>query len=228
MASSRNALLIGASGLVGGYCLRGLAENHSYKHIHLLVRRRIEIPDNLDHAKITQHIAPLDNMAQYRSAFGVQDVFCTLGTTIRIAGTQEAFRKVDYEYVVSAARLAAQHNATQMLVVSALSASAHSSVFYSRTKGEMERDVQQSGIAHSCMFRPSFIEGNRAESRIGEHIGIAFTKFVAPLLVGALRKYRVIHAQTIARAMIGHALSETTGHHVMESDAIERLGKAFR
>ncbi len=221
---TRTALLIGASGLVGGHCLRLLAEESSYESVHLLVRKSIKIPDDIPSRKIIQHsIGSLDAMGDNLSVFRAHDVYCTLGTTIRTAGSQEAFRKVDYDYVVNAARLSAQNGGERFLVVSALGAHVQSSVFYSRTKGEMERDVQASGIANSCAFRPSFIDGNRTESRPGEYLGIVFTKMLAPLLIGPMRKYRVIHARTIAMGMMRYALSDKQGHDIIESDAIERL-----
>jgi uncharacterized protein YbjT (DUF2867 family) len=218
-----SALVLGATGLVGGYCLQHIMASGLYEKLHILTRRELLLPQN-GTTHIVQHIGSLDDMDKMHEAFRVRDVFCALGTTIRIAGSQEAFRTVDYEYVVQASICAARQGAQQMLVVSALGADPQSSVFYSRVKGEMERDIQKAGLLATHCFRPSFIEGNRTESRLGEKLGIGLTKFLSPLLIGMLRKYRVIHAETIARAMLRTAQRGDTGHHIIESDVIERLG----
>jgi uncharacterized protein YbjT (DUF2867 family) len=146
--------------------------------------------------------------------------FCCLGTTIKVAGSQEAFRRVDFGYVVAFAHAMRQLNAAHVGVVSALGASKSSSVFYSRTKGEMEADVAAAGVPSTHFVRPSFIDGNRQEVRSGESLGIAATKLLGPLLIGPLKQYRVIHADRIVAKLISVAAQSPAGVHATNSGAL--------
>ncbi len=130
------------------------------------------------------------------------DLFCCLGTTIRKAGSQEAFKRVDHDYPLALARLGKTVGAQQFLLVSALGADAQSSVFYSRVKGETERDIAAIGLPKVSFMRPSILLGERHERRPGERAGIFVGKLIAPLLLGPLRKYRPIHADDVAAAML--------------------------
>src|SRR5687768_196329 len=137
----RSALILGATGLVGRYCLDFLLESGRYHSVLSLGRRRLE----LSHPRLRQEVLDLDAMGERAELFGVNDVFCCLGTTIRVAGSRDAFRKVDVDYPVRAAALAADAGADQFLVVSALGADPDSRIFYNRMKGEMEAGVR--GVA---------------------------------------------------------------------------------
>ena len=148
------------------------------------------------------------------------DVFCCLGTTIAKAGSRDAFRKVDFEYIVGLARNARKAGAKRFLVVSSLGANAHSAVFYSRVKGETEQALQAIGFRELHLFQPSLLLGNRHESRMGERIGIAATTFITPLMLGPMRKYRPIEAQAVARAMWKTAWANRRGNHVYPSEKI--------
>jgi len=216
--SAKNALLAGATGLVGGYLLRRLLAHPSYARVEILVRRELPIRD----PKLTQRIVEFARLGAGAQGVAPDDVFCCLGTTIRKAGSEEAFRRVDYDYPLVLARLAKAAGAGKFLMVSALGADLKSAVFYNRVKGEVEQAIAAIGLPAAYSFRPSLLTGPRAEHRPGEKIGIAVGKLIAPLLIGALRKYRPIHADTVAAAMV-YAANHDVAVGVIESDAIARL-----
>jgi len=214
----KSALIAGATGLVGGYVLRRLLAHPSYARVEILVRRELPVRD----PKLTQRIVEFARLGDGAPGVAPDDVFCCLGTTIRKAGSEEAFRRVDYDYPLALARLAKAVGAGKFLMVSALGADPKSAVFYNRVKGEVEQEIAAVGLPAAYFFRPSLLLGPRAESRRGEKIAIAVGKLIAPLLICGLRKYRPIHADSVAAAMIYVA-----NHHVpaglIESDAIARL-----
>jgi uncharacterized protein YbjT (DUF2867 family) len=215
---SRRALLAGASGLVGSGCLQRLLANGQYTQVVALVRR----PLPLAHEKLTQAVVDFDRLESTSPAGPIDDVYCCLGTTIRKAGSQAAFRRVDFDYPVALARAARTRGASRFLLVSALGADPSSRVFYNRVKGEVEEAVRSAGIEQTWFFRPSLLLGERAESRPAERAGIAFARLVSPLLRGPLFRYRAVEADAVAAAMISVALH---GHPSgpIESDEIARL-----
>ncbi len=142
-------------------------------------------------------------------AFAVDAVFCALGTTIRDAGSEDAFARVDHDYVVASARLAHDAGAAHFLLVTALGASPSSRIFYNRLKGETERDVVAEGPPAVSIFRPSLLVGDRQDRRRGEVVMGAVLAVASPLLRGPLRKYRATPARAVARAMV--AIARTAG-----------------
>ena len=146
------------------------------------------------------------------------DVFCCLGTTIKQAGSQEAFRRVDYDYPVALAQAAARDGAKRLLVVSALGADARSKIFYNRVKGEMEAAVRAAGVPKTYFFRPSLLSGPRAEPRMGERVGLVVGAVLGPLL----GRFRPIHADLVAAAMI-RAAERDLPSQVFESPQIRSL-----
>jgi uncharacterized protein YbjT (DUF2867 family) len=215
---SRRALVAGASGLIGAHCLRRLLACTVYAEVLALVRR----PLPLTHARLTQAVIDFDALPASLPAGGFDDVFCCLGTTIGKAGSQPAFRRVDFDYPVALAHAVRERGAQRFLLVSALGANAASSVFYNRVKGEVEQAVAAAGIEHTWCFRPSLLLGARSERRAGERAAILFARLAAPLLLGPLARYRAIEAAAVAAAMVEVAVH---GHAsgVIESEQIARL-----
>lgn len=216
---TRTALVLGASGLIGRHCVDLLLEDAGYREVHTLVRSS----QGRTHAKLREHVAPFSALASEIQKIGPQELFCCLGTTIKKAGSQDAFRQVDYEYPLRAAETASRVGLEHFLIVTALGASATSSVFYNRVKGEVERDLRKLGLPCLSIFRPSLLLGERAEERAGERIGAVVAKVVGPLLVGGLRKYRAIDGVAVARAMLRVAHEHKSGTRVLESDDIAAL-----
>jgi uncharacterized protein YbjT (DUF2867 family) len=220
--AQRTALVAGASGLVGGQLLQVLLENPAYGRVTALVRR----PLPLSHPRLEQRAVDFDRLAEQAGAFQVDDVFCCLGTTIKKAGSQAAFRKVDYEYPVAMAQLAHQQDARQYLIVTAMGADARSRIFYNRVKGEVEQAVRSVGLPAVHVFRPSLLLGERQEARFGERVATVVSKAVTPLMGGGLRKYRPIAGRAVAEAMCRAALSGAApGLHIYESDRIADLAR---
>ena len=217
----RSALLVGANGLVGGHLLQLLLGDDAYNQVTVLVRK----PLAFRHSKLQEYVADFDQLDKYNDALRAHDAFCCLGTTIKVAGSQEAFRKVDFTYVVQTAALALKNGAEQFLMVSSLGADTSSRVFYSRVKGEVEGAVSKLPFKALQIFRPSFLLGDRRESRRGEKIAIALMKSLSFALAGSLRKYRAIHALTVANAMLSVAKQQNTGVAIYESDRIQVLGQ---
>ena len=220
MTPSRTALIAGASGLVGSQVLRLLLEDPVYTRVTTLARR--ELP--LAHKKLDQRVVGFDRLAQIADFPRVHDVFCCLGTTMKQAGSPEAFRTVDYTYVVELARVAVRHRASQFLVVTALGANARSRIFYNRVKGEAEDAVRRLQFEGIQILRPSMLIGPRAERRPAERVAGLLGPLVAWALVGPLARYRPIKAEAVARAMVRVARAAPPAIHVYESDQIRRLG----
>ena len=215
LMAARSAAIAGATGLVGGHLLEQLLADPAYERVVVLVRT----PPARSHGKLEVRQVDFDRIGEQARGLEVQDVYCALGTTIKKAGSPEAFRKVDFEYVHELAK-AVRPSAEQFLLVSALGASAKSSVFYNRTKGEVEAAVAALSFRGTHVFRPSFLEGERTERRIGEKIGIAFGHVVGLLPIAPLRRIRPVEARVVAATMIRVAKRDEPGFHVYESDEI--------
>lgn len=215
---SRSALLVGTTGLVGGRLLSRLLAHPNYARVMTWVRR----PVSLQIHKFSQVVVDFDRLDDYAAQFDAQDVYVALGTTIKKAGSREAFRRVDFDYPLAVARIAKERGAQRFLLVSALGADPGSGVFYSRVKGEIEQAVAGVGIAQTWLFRPALLTGPREEDRPGERFANALGKVIAPLLIGGLRKYRPIAADAVAAAMV-YAATHDIAPGVVESDQIARL-----
>ncbi len=211
--SARRALLVGATGLVGETCLDMLLEDPAYERVVVFVRR----PLGRGHAKLEQHVTDFDHLDDFSGMFEGDDLFCCLGTTIKKAGSREAFRRVDYEYVLKVARLASRAGVRQLLVISAYGADENSRFFYNRTKGLMEKAISEFDFAGIGIFRPSLLLGKRREFRAGEESGKALARLFSFALVGPLARHKPIEARAVAAAMIGAARSGISGVQVFEA-----------
>jgi len=209
----KSAIVAGASGLVGSRLVVVLLADPNYDTVHALVRRPLEIA----HAKLREHPVNYGHLAEIALPVA-DDVFCCLGTTIRVAGSQEAFREVDYVYPLAVARAAQWKGAKQFLFVSAMGADARSSVFYSRVKGELEAAIAALGYRAAIAFRPSLLSGERREQRLGERVALMVLQ---PLRSVVPRKYRPVADEAVARAMVAYAKRGLAGFHVVPSDAIQ-------
>lgn len=220
--TKRTALLAGASGLVGGHCLQQLLADDRYDRVIILVRR--QMPASMFHPKLVQRVINFDLIPRLLDFPAADDVFCALGTTIHKARTRDQFYKVDFTYVHELAKRSVERGASQFLLVSSIGASARSRVFYSRVKGEIEQALRNLPFEGLQVFRPSFLIGERTEERFGERMGTLLFRALSPLMLGALRRYRPIAAQTVAQAMLRIAHQELHGVNVFESDRIVLIG----
>jgi uncharacterized protein YbjT (DUF2867 family) len=215
----RSALIAGATGLIGSSCLRGLLGCLEYEHVIAVVRR----PSLPKHPRLIERVIDFDKLSTLEIS-RVDDVFCALGTTIKKAGSQPAFRKVDLEYPAALAAWAVANGARQFLTVSSVGANASSSNFYLRVKGEMEAAVVAQPFSSVHIFRPSILIGARPEQRFAETMGIKAAQLFEFALVG-LRKYRPIEARTVAAAMLVAAKMAEPGVHVYHYDEIKHLSR---
>ena len=213
---SRTALVAGATGLVGSHALELLLADAHWSPVVTVGRRTT----SYHHAKLEQRIVDLGSLEAASDLPHVDDVFCCLGTTIKQAGSQPAFRLVDHAYVVGLARAGLRAGATQFLLVSAIGADPKSRVFYSRVKGETEAAIRALPYQGIQIFRPSLLLGERPQFRLGERIAMLGAPVLAALLFGRLRRYRPIHAATVARAMVAIAREAPRGPNVFEYDAM--------
>lgn len=218
----RTAIVAGASGLVGEHVLRRLLAGGFHDHVVAFVRG----PINLTHRKLEQRTIDYDRIGRMSAFPRADDVFCCLGTTIKKAGTPEAFRKVDVEYVTRLAEVSVRASATQFLLVSAVGADARSSNFYLRCKGEAEDVVRTLPFKGVQIFRPSFLVGHRREKRSSEEFGISVAQALSFAMVGPARRYRPIRADHVAKAMLAVARESPAGIHVYEFNAMTDLAAA--
>lgn len=214
-------MIAGATGLVGRLCLHVLLENNVYSRVIALSRRPIAISD----PKLEQEILTFDHLSTHAARL-CDAAYCTLGTTIRKAGSQGAFRRVDHDYVERFAVWARAGGAQSFALVSSVGADAASRHFYLRTKGEAERSVARVGFRDIHLFRPGILVGERQESRFGEAVGIAVSRALQFLMVGGLRKYRPIAAADVARAMVRATAMPDPDTHVYHYPEIIALSHA--
>lgn len=214
LARDVDAVVAGGTGLVGRALLAALAADPAYGRVTALSRRPFEAPPRVE-------VRVLDLAALEPEEMPPADVgFCCLGTTIKTAGSQEAFRAVDHDLVLRFARACHESGVGAFHVVSALGADPGSRVFYNRVKGETERDLAALGFATLGIYRPSLLLGEREEKRPGERVGIAVAKALRPLIPG---KYRGVPADVVARAMARAAKEGHSGVRIHESDELPAL-----
>ncbi len=205
-------LIAGATGLVGRHALARALADPRVDRVVAPTRRPLPPHPKLDNPQVDFDALPTD-----APWWAVDAVICTLGTTIRDAGSREAFRRVDVDYVIAVATLAHAAGARAFALNTALNADPASRVFYLRCKGEAERDVEALGYASLTIVRPSLIGGERERPRPGERVGAVVMGALAPILP---RRYRVVPAERIADCLFDSALAASPGVHVIESDAI--------
>lgn len=215
----KTALVLGATGLVGTELVKILVQQNQFEKIHLLVRKPIQPID----PACEVHVVDFDKMDTYPELFQVNDVFCCLGTTIKKAKTKEAFRNVDYQYPLEAAKMAVNQGAEKFLIITAMGANAKSMFFYNRVKGDVESALQQLKLPALHIFRPSLLLGDRGEQRFGEDVAAKFSGVLNMLMAGPLRPYKAIEAKKVAAAMAAAAQSVKTGVHIYPSHEIEQM-----
>ncbi|TCJ19367.1 hypothetical protein EPD60_02845 [Flaviaesturariibacter flavus] len=218
------ATLIGATGLIGGHLLRLLQADPYFGTVRVLVRR----PIGLQSPRTEEKLINFADVESFRLGLEGSDViFVAVGTTQKkVGGDEAAYRKVDFDIPVAAARWGKEAGARHLLLVSSVGANAGSSNFYLRLKGQTEDAVKASGMEAVSVFRPSMLLGERKEARPGERIGQVASQLFSGLMMGGLRKYKPVLAELVAAAMIAQAKTGARGFHVFEYDAIRQLAGA--
>ena len=206
-------LHVGATGLVGRLVLRRLLDTPGVTRVIAPTRR----PLDTQHPHLLNPVIDFDSLPEDAEWWDVDAVICTLGTTIAIAGSQAAFRRVDHDYPLQIARLARKYGAKTYVLNSAMGANARSSVFYNRVKGELEEALAALDYESLVLVRPGLIDGERAESRPGEARLLAVSRFLRPILP---MKWRPSRAERIADALVDAALNPPRGLTVVEADQL--------
>jgi uncharacterized protein YbjT (DUF2867 family) len=214
MNEKKTTLLAGATGLVGGQILRLLALDESFAEIRVLVRRPLLSP--VRNPLVRELVADFDRLEEHPDWFKVDFVFSALGTTIGKAGSQAAFRKVDFEYPLAIARLARAAGARQFLFVSALSADRRSFFFYNRVKGELEDVIRSLGYPSVTIARPSLLLGDRQERRFGEELSKRFAWLLPSPWAG-------VQAAQVAAALVQASREERPGVKILENREMRRM-----
>jgi uncharacterized protein YbjT (DUF2867 family) len=212
----KKAVIIGATGLIGKELLALLLEHDNFEHITVLSRKNLDIV----HPKLELRIINFDNNETYlKASDNFTDAFCCLGTTMKQAGSKDAFYKVDFTYCLNFAQANANLNTPHFYIVSALGSDAHSSIYYNQVKGQIETAVSKLPFRSVSIFQPSLLLGNRKEFRLGELIGKAVFKVFGFIFIGKLKKYKAIEGKQVAKAMVKYALqTDKTGVIRIESD----------
>lgn len=208
--------IAGATGLTGTYCLE-------YLLLQLKITKVIAIgrkSTGIQNPKLEEVILS-DNKLTTKI---IADAFiCCLGTTIKKAGSKEAFSKIDLELPLYLAENLYKNGCEVVAVISAMGASENSLFFYNQVKGKMETEIQKVGFESVSIFRPAIIDGTRKDKRTGEKIGLAVIKFLSPFFFGNLKNYKPIHAKTIGRALMTVALLKKPGNKIYTSEEIKRI-----
>lgn len=212
MDTPRHILLAGATGLTGEHLLDRLLDEPTVERVLAPSRRALA-----EHSRLDNPVGELSELLPQLTG-PIDTAFCCLGTTIKKAGSQSAFRAVDLDLVVAFAQRARELGARHLLVVSALGADSQATVFYNRIKGEMEEALRAQAWPQLTLARPSLLLGERSDFRLGERLAAPF----AQLLPG---KWRGIEANRLAHALWRLALEDGQGVRVVESDELRRLGR---
>jgi len=218
-ASPRTALLAGATGLIGADLLALLRASPRYRHVHVLLRRAVSVITS--DPRVTPHVVDFGRLPDPLPA--VDDVFIALGTTIKVAGSQAAFRRVDFDHVVATARAGRTAGATRLAVVSALGADSNAGVFYNRVKGDMQAAIAQLGYASVVIAQPSLLIGDRSTlgqpTRAGE---VWITRLLKPVMGLVPRGVRPIRAADVARSLLDATLAGKPGVQILSSGDMQR------
>lgn len=206
-------LLVGATGAVGQQVLAQALADKRVSEVVAITRRALPAQSRLKNV-----VGDFDALPEDADCWHVGAVICTLGTTIKIAGSQAAFAKVDRDLPLLVARRSQAMGATRFGIVSSLGANVASSTFYLRTKGEVESGIASTGFASVTIARPSLIDARRSDVRRGESLGLLAARVLRPLIP---KRYQVVTAQAIAAALLQGVLAGRPGVEVIESDALQ-------
>jgi uncharacterized protein YbjT (DUF2867 family) len=207
----KTAIIIGATGLVGNVLTDELLKDNRYEKVRILVRKKIE----KQHPKLEQIIFDF-NAPDSALIFG-DEVYCCLGTTIKKAGTKEAFRKVDFDYPQTIAKIAKKNGIKQFSIISSMGANPNSKIFYSKVKGEIEEALKQIDFQSLIIVRPSMLLGNRGEFRLGERIGKVFMNLFSIFIP---KNFKAVTATKVAKTMVLALNKRNKGITCIESNEI--------
>lgn len=217
----KSAMVVGATGLVGTELLKVLLESDYYRTVVSLSRKA---PD-IDHPNLVKLILDFERVDEMEELISATDIYCCLGTTMKLAGSKENFYKVDYTYPVEVAKIAHKNETENFFLITAMGSKKGSTVYYNRVKGEVEEAIKALGFPGTHIFRPSLLLGDRRETRNGEQLAQKLGKALPFLFAGPLAKYRPIEAKDVAKGMFSLAKKGVRGINIVESEEIKKLAK---
>lgn len=212
----KTAIVVGATGLVGSHILQLLLSDDRYGKVLVFHRRKT----GLSHPKLTEHVIKFDELNIWRHLVKGDELYSALGTTIKKAGNQNAQWKIDYDHQLDVAKAAASNGVSYYALVSSLGASKGNKNFYLNMKGRLDKEVQKIGFKKVIIARPSFLKGDRNESRFWEKVGILAANIFT--ILPPLKKYKPIHARQVAKAMI-NGLNEEGAQTIYEGEEVFEL-----
>lgn len=212
----KTAILFGASGLVGGQCLKQLLENPAYGRVLSIGRRSLGVT----HPKLSEKTINFEKIDQFKDLIRGDDLYYCLGTTLSQAGSRKNFEAVDFDYPLQIARFALANGVSKWLMVTSIGSSASSPSFYLRVKGKLEKELSTLPFQGCHFFRPSLLLGKRPTKRVLEELFIPLAKAIRPLMIGPLRKLRPIDVAAVASSMIAVAQNPASksGVHYPKED----------
>ncbi len=216
---SNKAIIAGATGLIGSKLLNILLANDEYSHITSLVRKETGVA----HHKLNEVVVNFDQLDKYEKEINGHAFFCCTGTTKKKTPNMDKYYEIEHDYPIKLAQLAVKNDMKQYHFVSSIGADKDSSTSYTKFKGQTEDDLQQLHFKTLHIYRPSFLSGDRNESRPMERMIVGLMYVVDPLLIGGLKKYRSIPAQTVAEAMYNESLKNDEGVFIHPSDNIKQI-----
>lgn len=216
----KRAVLFGASGLTGSALLPMLCNNDDYSEVICFVRKQIH---HL-HDKQQNILTDFSDLDKHAAMFQNADVYCCLGTTNKnVNNDKDAYREADLHRPMRIAMLTKNNGGNQLLIISAMGANVNSSIFYNRLKGELQNKLMEMNLPGLHIFQPSLLLGDRKENRPGEKFGKVMMAILQPILIGGWKKYRAIHVNAVAKAMMTTAAKQQTGNHIYTSDKIQQI-----
>lgn len=210
----KTALVVGASGLIGKHLTHKLLASQYYNKVTIIVRKKLAI----EHQKLEQLVMDFDNLDA--SKIVADDIFCCLGTTMKQAGSKDAFYKVDFTYPLNFAKAGLANGTKQFLVITAMGADEKSWIYYNRVKGEIEKALSDLHFPTPIILRPSMLAGERENPRMGEKIGKVVMDFFAPLIPD---NYKVIAGEKVAQAMLELAQKGIKNKAIFESGSLQKF-----
>lgn len=210
----KTAIVAGTTGLIGTQLLDLLLRDNYYDRVIAISRK----PLGISNPRLENLVTDFDRLADFANQLKGDDVFCCLGTTIKVAGSKEAFRKVDEIYPIALADITRSEGATKFLIVTAMGSDKNSSVFYNRVKGDVEEELKKKDFESLHIFQPSMLMGPRTEKRTGEEVAKSVMKFIGFLIP---KKYKGIDSVKVARAMQATAKLDKRGIYTYPSDRLQ-------
>ena len=218
----RIALVTGATGLVGKQLMDQLLAIDYYTKIKVFTRRPLNYKDN----RIEEFVIDFDKLENHKDDMDAHDHFCCLGTTLRKAGSKEAFVKIDHDYPLQLAEIAmGSPSFVQFIVVTAVGANSSSPLFYNQVKGQIEDSLMELGMKRLHIFQPSLLLGPREDFRFMENVAKFFSAVLTFFVIGTKRRLWAIKGSDVAKAMLTVAKRSGDGVYVYKPSKIRKIAQ---